>query len=206
MEAGLSGILDARRPETAYWPGDIRMSRVPSYYVTPNRLHSHEDMMRVLKERTKKTDHGGSNPLRCADNGSVPGVIGDTEGLTAPSSATFPIDAAPLAAGVLDGQSPRSLQVTPSAGGGVSAQVQVTEPSGSPRPAPLEWSAPVKDEIFGTWSIKDASGRYAVLKERRSGVEGWQYLAFKGSAVLAPACSTAECAKAHCSADWEKSQ
>ena len=148
------------------------MSRVPSYYATPNRLHSHEDMMRVLKERTKR---------KVAADGPSPGP------------------------GVLDGQSPRDNQATPSAGGGVQQGLPLAPaPPCTPRPAPLEWLPPTKDEILGTWSIKDASGRYTVLKERRSRIEGWQYLAFKGSAVLAPACASAECAKAHAQADWEK--
>ena len=133
------------------------MSRAPSYYTRPDRLHSHEDMMRMLKERTTRK---------------------------------VPIDAAPLAAEVLDGQSPRYTQATPSVGGGVSAQVCMAEPSASPRPAPLQWLPAVKSAETGCYTIKDTLGAYTVAAERTSGGKGWQYLAFKGSAVLAPACAS----------------
>jgi hypothetical protein len=67
----------------------------------------------------------------------------------------------------------------------------------------LQWGKPVK-EGFCTWSIKDSSGRYTVLKERSSSADCYQYIAFCGNTVLAPVCGTAERAKAHCQADADR--
>lgn len=93
---------------------------------------------------------------------------------------------------------------TASAGGGELQPGLIPALPHSARPAPLEWLKPVKNEITGTYAVKDLTGAYTVLAERRSGGEGWQYLAFHGSAVLAPSCATAECAKAHCIAHHER--
>lgn len=86
-----------------------------------------------------------------------------------------------------------------------SSKCQLPLPDGakpSPLAAALQWGTPQRN-ADGSGTLKDLTGTYTVLRERLS--DGTcRYLAFKGSAVLAPACSTGECAKAHCSADYER--
>lgn len=107
---------------------------------------------------------------------------------------------APTNAGVV--QSVGDTQASP------SAEADRTVPAGiragsSPASSALIWHSPTRNSD-GSRHLKDATGAYTVLAERRSGGEGWQYLAFHGSAVLAPSCATAECAKAHCIAHHER--
>src|ERR1700745_3219254 len=59
---------------------EARMSRVPSYYATPNRLKTPEQMQALLKERTKRnqaatapSDAGGTTPT---PRGSLPNSLG----------------------------------------------------------------------------------------------------------------------------------
>ncbi len=104
----------------------------------------------------------------------------------------------PVEASVMSGL---ASQQTVTADGGSQQLPTTGAPFQPTRSAPpLEWQSPVKNPD-GTGHLKDLTGTYTVLKERRSDGEGWQYLAFRGSTVLAPCCSTAECAKAHCEAD-----
>ena len=179
------------------------MSRVPSYYATPNRLKSEAQMNALLAQRTKKVIASGpagqeaGGVLGYPPAGKTPSINAEAEhretsvreALSQPLGTSAPLNGSGVAQPVAEHGVDKSRLP-----GADSAAV-----------AALIWLAPVKDPTTGHYTVKDTLGRFTVVAERTSGGKGWQYLAFKGSAVLAPVCSTAECAKAHCQADMEKS-
>lgn len=148
--------------------------------------------MDVLKERTRRKINGTGSSAPAGDV-HVSGGVGDVQTNAGVDPArTLPIDAAPLAAGVLHGESPQALQVTPCSGGGASAQVCMAEPSSSPRPA-LEWDKPVRHPD-GTGYVKSLCGGYSIVKENRFRI-GTVYVVFRDKAILGASCRNLEEAK-----------
>jgi hypothetical protein len=68
-------------------------------------------------------------------------------------------------------------------------------------PPTLEWGRP-SVLADGSATIISTGKTYSVLREANGG-GGNRYLAFHGISVLAPACATAEYAKAHCEAHYK---
>jgi hypothetical protein len=68
-------------------------------------------------------------------------------------------------------------------------------------PPALEWGKPLA-LADGSATIVSTGKTYSVLREA-NGAGGNRYLAFHGISVLAPACATAECAKAHCDTHYK---
>jgi hypothetical protein len=77
-----------------------------------------------------------------------------------------------------------------------SVREAVSQPLPTSAPVLLQWLDPVVNPDKSGY-VKDTTGAYTVLKERRSD-GGWRYIAFFGSTVLGPSCVLLGDAKGYC--------